>query len=73
MAKVLEFSFQANEVEITPSDSQLFNVKVSIDTYDLEKISDLIPVSDICNCSNRNNEILDEIGIDYIKKYFDIE
>jgi len=73
MTKVLEFSFQASEVEITPSDSQLFDMKVSIDTNDLEKISDLIPLSDICNCDNRNNKILEEIGIDYIKKYFDIE
>ena len=73
MTKVLEFNFQANEVEITPSDSQLFDVKVSIDTADLEKIADFIPLSDICNCDNRNNEILEEIGLYYIKKYFDID
>jgi len=73
MTNYTELEFDASSIEINPLDRLLFSIIVSVDNHDLDKIADKIPVSDICNCDSRKNELLNEIGEDYIRTYFDID
>ena len=60
--------FQASDISIVPTNTELFEVTCQIDIRDVPKLIEVINITDIVD--DLKDELLDEIGAEYANEYF---